>query len=191
MRVLILCLFLLTVCANAFYGFGDIGDSRLQSENNVYKPAGIVNWSLGAGLFNNPQNIVDYKMSFGFSRVGYSYNDGDESVSLYVIDFNLVSWSVTYKKVYFEVYGGFSYLLVGTNFSDFMQEKVGEEFFDVERIYPKYGYRLGYYVTDKILVSLRACYNYAMWRYTGSWKSNDSEILLIGGLGLSVQYNIF
>ena len=130
-------------------------------------------------------------MSFGFSRVGYSYNDGDESVSLYVIDFNLVSWSVTYKKVYFEVYGGFSYLLVGTNFSDFVQEKVGEEFFDVERIYPKYGYRLGYYVTDKILVSLRANYNYAMWRYTGSWKSNDSEILLIGGLGLSVQYNIF
>lgn len=190
MRLLVVCLMLSVVYANAFFTYGNFGDNRLQSENNVYKPGGIINYTLGVGVFDESQNIVDYKMSFGFTRAGYSYDDGDESVSFYMLDFNLVSWSVTYMKILFEAYAGFSYLLVGTNFSDFMEKKVGDEFIDHERIYPKYGYRLGYCVTDNLLVSLTANYNYVRWRGK-SWLGNDHATLLIGGFGLSVQYNIF
>ncbi|MCQ2107640.1 MAG: hypothetical protein MJZ05_02635 [Fibrobacter sp.] len=194
MRILVLLLFFLTVYANAFYAFGNVGDGRLQNENQVYRPAGIVNWSLGVGMFDEPQNIIDYKMSFGLSRIGYSYDDGKESVSLYVMDFNLVSWSATYKKFYFEVYGGFSYLLIGTNFSDYMQEKIGDEFINEERFYPKYGYRLGYYVMDNLMVSLTANYNLVKWRFgqeASSWDGENNGFLLMGGIGLSAQYNIF
>jgi len=192
MRILVLCLFLLATYANAFFAFGNLGDNRLQSENNVYRPAGIVNWSLGVGVFDEPQNLIDYKMSFGLTRIGYSFDDGNESVSLYVMDFNLISWSATYKNIYFEIYGGFSYLLFANNFSDYMQEKVGDEFIDQERVYPRYGYRLGYYVMDNLMVSLTANYNIVWWRYGhGSWNSNNNETLLIGGIGLSVQYNLF
>jgi len=74
-----------------------------------------------------------------------------------------------------------------------MEEKVGEKFIDQERIYPKYGYRLGYYVMDNLLVSVTANYNVVHWRYgkTRSWAGNNNESLFIGGFGLSVQYNIF
>jgi hypothetical protein len=193
MRLLVLCLFFVITYANAFFAYGNLGDSRLQSENNVYRPAGIVSYTVGVGVFDEPESIIDYKMSFGFTRSGYSYNDGNESVSLYILDLNLISWSVTVKKVYFEAYCGLSYLLKGTNFSDYMERKVGEEFIDQERIYPKYGYRLGYYVMDNLLVGVTANYNMVHWRYgkTRSWAGNNNESLFIGGIGLSVLYNIF
>ena len=192
MRILVLCLFLLTAYSNAFYAFGNIGDSRLQSENNVYKPGGIINWSLGVGFFDEPQNVVACKLFLGFSRMSYSYGNAKESVSLYMMDFNLISWSATYKNVYFEVYGGFSFLLMGTNFTSYMHEKVLDSFIDQERVYPKYGYRLGFYVVDKLMVSLTAHYNYVWWRYgDGSWDGSGQETLLVGGFGLSIQYNLF
>lgn len=191
MRVLVFLLLVAAVCANAFFAYGNLGDSRLQCENNVFHPAGIVNYTLGIGVFDEPKNIVDYKMSFGFTRSGYSYDDGNESVSLYILDFNFISWSVSYKNFYFEMYGGLSYLIAGTNFSDYMRTKVGNEVLDPERVYPKYGYRLGYYVKENLLVSLTANYNYVWWRYRSSWLRNNNELLLVGGIGISVQYNIF
>ena len=193
MRVLILCLFLVATYANAFFAFGNLGDSRLQCKNNVYRPAGIVGYTLGVGVFDEPENMVDYKMSFGLTRAGYSYDDGDESVSLYMLDIHLLSWSVKIHNVYVEAFGGLSYLLTYSNFSDYMEEKVGEKFIDQERLYPKYGFRLGYYVMDNLLVGVTANYNMVHWRYgnTRSWAGNNNESLFIGGVGLSVLYNIF
>lgn len=186
MRVLILCLFLVVSYANAFFAYGNLGDSRLQSNHHVYRPAGIVNYTLGIGFHDEPENIVDYKMSFGVTRLGYSYNDGDESVSLYMLDFNLLSWSVSYEKFYFEIFAGFSFRIAGTNFSDYMCENDGF----VERYSPKYGYRLGYYIKDNLLVAMTANYNYVLWRYE-SRIYNSNNMLLVGGIGISVQYNIF
>ena len=191
MRILALCLFLFAAYTNAFYAMGNIGDNRLQSGNDVYRPAGIVNYTLGLGVFDEPKNLVDYKMAFGFSRLGYSYDEGAESVSLYVLDFNLISWSITFRKVYFEAYVGFSYLLTGSNLTAPMKDDVYEDgFFDAERLYPKYGYRLGYYVMDNLMVAVTANYNYVWWIFDG-FEPYDHKTWLIGGFGLSVQYNIF
>jgi hypothetical protein len=46
---------------------------------------------------------------------------------------------------------------------------------------------------DNLLVGVTANYNMVHWRYgkTRSWNGNNNESLFIGGVGLSILYNIF
>lgn len=78
-RILILVLFICGFASAAFFDI-DIKDSRLQTENYVYKPSGILGFAAEFGVFNEPENTVDYTLAVGISRFGYSHSDGDVSI---------------------------------------------------------------------------------------------------------------
>lgn len=80
-RILTLVLFVCGFASAAFLDI-DIKDSRLQTENSVYKPGGILGFAAEFGVFNEPENMVDYTLAVGVSRFGYSHSDGDVSVTL-------------------------------------------------------------------------------------------------------------
>ena len=78
MRILVLLLFLLCVNAHAIFVSLSVNDSRLQTRNWVYKPSGMIGFSVEAGFFNEPENMIDYKLSVGIKRFGYSFDDGND-----------------------------------------------------------------------------------------------------------------
>ena len=83
MRILVLLLFLLCVNAHAIFVSLSVNDSRLQTRNWVYKPSGMIGFSVEAGFFNEPENMIDYKLSVGIKRFGYSFDDGNDVVSFW------------------------------------------------------------------------------------------------------------
>ena len=62
-RIAILVFILCVVHANAIYVSTSLGDSRLQDDNQIYKPGGIFHVSLEAGFFDEPENAFDYKLA--------------------------------------------------------------------------------------------------------------------------------
>ena len=92
-RILTLVLFVCGFASAAFLDI-DIKDSRLQTENSVYKPGGILGFAAEFGVFNEPENMVDYTLAVGVSRFGYSHSDGDVSVS---------AWDIYIKATVLEV----------------------------------------------------------------------------------------
>lgn len=188
MRILILCLFLLVSYANAFYAYGSVSDNRLQSERNVLRFVKKLKWSLGVGVFDEPRNILDYKMSLGFRRVEYSYSD-EKGTSRYVMDFDWMSWSVTYAPVYLEAFCGITYLLPKDNLLDYMDSRKSfEKLIDRVWVYPRYGFKLGFYVADDLMFALTANSSYVWWVYDKHYRRGNGT-LLIDGIGVSVQYN--
>ena len=113
-RILILVLFVCGFASAAFLDI-DIKDSRLQTENSVYKPGGILGFAAEFGVFNEPENMVDYTLAVGVSRFGYSHSDGDVSVSAWDIYIKPFVWSVTIKRIMFETYVGFGYVFSKNN----------------------------------------------------------------------------
>jgi hypothetical protein len=83
MRLLMLIVFLFFANANALYIALNVNDSRLQSKNWIYKPSGIIGFSIESGFFDEPENLVDYKLSIGIKRFGYSFDNGDGVLSFW------------------------------------------------------------------------------------------------------------
>ncbi len=185
-RILILVLF---ICgfANAAFLDIDLKDSRLQTENYVYRPGGILGFAAEFGVFNEPKNMVDYTLAVGVSRFGYSHSDGDVSVSAWDIYIKPLVWSVTIKRIMFEAYVGFGYVFSMNNFNpalvDDMEEDSGLHHGDF-----KFGYRLGYRITDQLQVSLVANYQVLIC----DWHANPGadDTMYTGGWGLNFQWNI-
>ena len=185
-RILTLVLFVCGFASAAFLDI-DIKDSRLQTENSVYKPGGILGFAAEFGVFNEPENMVDYTLAVGVSRFGYSHSDGDVSVSAWDIYIKPFVWSVTIKRIMFETYVGFGYVFSMNNFNsalvDDMEEDSGIHHGDF-----KYGYRLGYRRTDQLQVSVAANYQVLIC----DWHANPGgdDTMITGGLGLNFQWNI-
>ena len=152
-RILTLVLFVCGFASAAFLDI-DIKDSRLQTENSVYKPGGILGFAAEFGVFNEPENMVDYTLAVGVSRFGYSHSDGDVSVSAWDIYIKPLVWSVTIKRIMFEVNTGFGYIFSKNNFNPALVEDMEEEGFSLQQTNFKYGYRLGYRITDQLQVSM-------------------------------------
>ena len=155
-RILILVLFVCGFASAAFFDI-DIKDSRLQTENYVYKPSGILGFAAEFGVFNEPENTVDYTLAVGISRFGYSHSDGDVSISAWDIYIKPLVWSVTVKRIMFEVNTGFGYVFSKNNFNPALVEDMEEGSF-LQQTNFKYGYRLGYRITDQLQVSMIANY---------------------------------
>lgn len=183
-RILIFAL-LLCIQSHAIFLAGGIGDSRLQSENEIYRPSGIVGLSLETGFFNEPENIVDYKMSFVLKRFGYSHHDGDNSVSLWSFGIKPITWSVTLYNITFEIYGSFNYIFTASGITDkFENDRLYRETKAYSYTYG-YGYRLGYSINSQFFVALQMDMQYLDW-ISNPVKTN----VFIGGLGLSFQWNL-
>ena len=185
-RILILILF---VCgfANAAFLDIDFKDSRLQTENSVYKPGGILGFAAEFGVFNEPENMVDYTLAVGISRFGYSHSDGDVSVSAWDIYIKPFVWSVTIKQIMFEINTGFGYIFSKNNFSPELAEDM-EDGSILQQANFKYGYRLGYRITDQLQVSVVANYQVLIC----DWHANPGgdDTMRTGGWGLNFQWNI-
>lgn len=197
-RIIFALLLLCTLgTANAAYVSGTLQDSRIHESNHIYKPAGIIGFAVEGGFFNEPENIVDYTLGVGIRRFGYSHSDGDVSVSLWEFEFKPLTWSVTYKSVMLEFYLGLGYIFASSNVGEEMEEMFrgedarGNHNFLTDILYCtaiNYGYRLGYRITDQLMVSLVADYQTP----TEGWKYRYYETghFWVGGLGLNVQWNL-
>ena len=185
-RVLILVLFICSFASAAFLNI-DFKDSRLQTKNYVYKPGGILGFAAEFGVFNEPENMVDYTLAVGISRVGYSHSDGDVSVSAWDFYVKPLVWSVTIKRIMFEVYVGFGYVFSKNNFNPALVEDMEDGSIQQQTNF-KYGYRLGYRITDQLQISVVANYQVLIC----DWHANPGtdDTMHTGGWGLNFQWNI-
>lgn len=185
-RILILILLACCFCSAAFLNV-DVKDSRLQVNNDVYKPGGILGFAAEFGVFNEPENMIDYTLAIGVSRFGYSHSDGDVSVSAWDIYFKPMVWSITVKQVMFEINGGFGYVVSTNNFDPALVEDMEDGAIN-QHLNIKYGYRLGYRITDQIQVSLVANYQILVC----DWHARPGRVdtMVTGGWGLNFQWNI-
>ena len=193
-RILIFILFACCLCNAAFLDI-DLKDSKLQTDSRVYDPGSIIGFAFEFGLFNEPDNMIDYTLAVGFSRFGYSHSDGDVSVSAWDIYIKPMVWSVTIRRIMFEVNAGYGYILSTNNFNpeitdvmengfdnwDFMDQIIHKSVF-------KYGYRLGYRINDQLQVSLIANYQYFLCGWYGGSITNAH--IFTGGWGFNLQWNI-
>ena len=191
-KLILFVLLALCVNANAFFVGGNIWDSRIHSDNVIREPAGALGFSLETGVFDEPENFIDYKMSIELRRFGYSFDDGEQTVAFWGIGIKPMIWSVTYKKFVADAY--FSYFFIFNH--DKLNEKTEEkkESF-AHDLAGSYGFRLGYKLTDKLTLSVMGDFVQMDWRYRDTYNYDliDDGIAtyMIGGFGLSVLYNIF
>ena len=185
-RILILVLFICGFVSAAFLDI-DLKDSRLQTENYVYRPGGILGFAAEFGVFNEPKNMVDYTLAVGVSRFGYSHSDGDVSVSAWDFYVKPLVWSVTIKQIMFETYVGFGYVFSKNNFNPALVEDMENGPIQQQANF-KYGYRLGYRITDQLQVSMVANYQVLIC----NWHANPGgdDTMYTGGWGLNFQWNI-
>lgn len=57
----------------------------------------------GVRFFNEPENYVDYALAVGLRRWGYSYDNGNESVSVWSFELKPICWSVSIWKLMYGV----------------------------------------------------------------------------------------
>ena len=185
-RILILVLFICGFVSAAFLDI-DLKDSRLQTENYVFRPGGILGFAAEFGVFNEPKNMVDYTLAVEVSRFGYSHSDGDVSVSAWDFYVKPLVWSVTIKQIMFETYVGFGYVFSKNNFNPALVEDMENGPIQQQANF-KYGYRLGYRITDQLQVSLVANYQVLIC----DWHANPGadDTMYTGGWGLNFQWNI-
>lgn len=193
-RVLILILFVCGLSSAAFLDV-EFKDSRLQTDNEVFEPGGILGFGIEFGTFNEPKQMVDYTLAVGISRFGYSHSNGRMSVSVWDFYIKPLVWSITVRKFVFEMNFGIGFILSMNNFNREMEDVIKkgydrEIFFEyvVHRGIVKYGYRLGYRITEQMQVSLVANYQYLWCGWYGS--SSVRNRVFTGGWGLNFQWNI-
>lgn len=191
MRILILLLIFFCVNAHALFVSLNINDSRLQTKNWIYKPSGIIGMSVEAGFFNEPENMIDYKLSVGVKRFGYSFDGGEDVVSFWGLDLKPCTWSVTYRKIMFELFPSLSWHFAQNNLNKRMNEKGFSSLIDEKRFALGYGYRLGYNITEHLLIALYADYKFMNWDYKNTEGVVDDLYpnYIMGGWGLSAQWN--
>ena len=193
-RVLILILFVCGLSSAAFLDV-EFKDSRLQTDNEVFEPGGILGFGIEFGTFNEPKQMVDYTLAVGISRFGYSHSNGRMSVSVWDFYIKPLVWSITVRKFVFEMNFGIGFILSMNNFNREMEDVIKkgydrESFFEyvVHRGIVKYGYRLGYRITEQMQGSLVANYQYLWCGWYGS--SSVRNRVFTGGWGLNFQWNI-
>jgi len=180
MRILAIALFVLCTSAHAVFIASSIGYNYILEDAPILDPAGIISWSAEVGFGNEPQNFVDYKFSFEIKRTGYSWKGGEESVSLYLFSIKPITWSITYKKIMFEVFASISQPFYSCNMDEQRGERYGKVFFENDGVLG-YGFRLGYNLNEHLLLALKLD--------TSLIQYENADVFGVGGWGLSAQWN--
>lgn len=175
MRRVILALFILCSCANAFFVDATIQDSRIVGDNSVYKPQGIVGFAFEVGAFNETENTIDYTLALGIRRYGYSYYDGEKEAVSWEIEFKPLIWTVWWRNLYVEAYAGIGKNFAGINYSPYAPRVYKEWVFN-------YGSRFGYRVNQQFMVGVTYTKQYIL--------GVSNKMPFLGGWGLNVQYNL-
>lgn len=190
-RLIAVLIVLLCINANAFFAGANIWDSRIQSDNIVYKPGGVIGFAIEAGVFNEPENMVDYKMSLELRRFGYSFDNGNESVIFWSVGLRPLSWSFTYRKFIVEAYVSLFMVFSHDELNKETEKKL-DDF--VDYFTGSYGFKLGYRLNDKLTISLMGDFVQLELRFNEGRNYSfidDFTTYMVGGIGLSIQYNIF
>ena len=82
----------------------------------------LLDFRLKQFFFDEPENLVDYKLSIGIKRFGYSFDNGDGVLSFWGVDLKPCTWSITYKKVMLEAYPSISWHFAQQNLRKRMYE---------------------------------------------------------------------
>ena len=189
MRFVLIVVALCVINANAFFVGGRIGESRLQSENVIYKPAGIVALSLESGFFDEIDNSVDYSMSFELKRFGYAYNDGDNSVAFWSVGLKPMIWTFSFWQMYVQGYLSLAFIAVHDEFESAMEEHYFDGF-DSHRFFWGSSLAIGYRIQEKLSVALSYDIN-TLFILESRSKYRYETNYSIAGIGLSVMYNLF
>ena len=189
-RIILAFLLFCVVQANAIYISTSIGDSRIQSENKIYKPGGIIHCAFEAGIFNESDDIVDFKFAIGIDRFGYSHSNGDKSVSLWEVYLKPVIFSITKNNVMFEIAPYLGKLLYASGLTDNDNQLLFHGDF-ISQFTVGYEYRLGYNINERFFVGLTANYHRVLYGFHHNEHPQVGEDhFLIGGWGLNFQYNL-
>lgn len=186
--ILLICLFI--SISNAIYLEASFQDSRMQWDNHIYNPGGILGYTLHVGFFNEPENILDFKTGFELKKFGYShkFKGNEKSTALWSIGLRPLIVSVSYWNVVFETYGSLSYIFANKNITPYMKEKLYRR--DKPDSYTcGYGYKLGYRFKKDFETGITANYSLLNWRLPS--QKDDSEGQLIGGFGLYFSWNVW
>lgn len=186
-RFLAIVLFLV-VHSNAFFVAGGIGDSRMQVKNQIYKPAGIVGFSLETGVFDEPQRISDFAMSLELRRFGYSHHDGEQSVAFWSLGAKPFLWTLRIWRIYLRSYFSIMYVFASDNLED-VENINNDSIHGAPFVSFAMGAGLGYKLDEKWQVGLFYDIRYTGLREKETFQSADTYIF--GGFGFSVQYHIF
>lgn len=189
MRIVLIVIALCVINANAFFVGGRIGESRLQSENVIYKPAGIVALSIESGIFDESENSIDYSMSFELKRFGYSYNDGDDNVAFWSVGLKPGIWTFSFWQMYVQGYLSLAFIVAHDEFESAMEEHYFDGF-NSHRLFWGSGLAIGYRVQEKLSVGLSYDIN-TLFIHDSRRKYRYVINYSIAGIGFSVQYNLF
>ena len=190
-------LMICVTCSYAAFMDIDLKDSRLQSDNTIFLSGGILGFAAEFGVFDEPQNLIDYTLSVGVQRFGYSHSNGDVSVSFWNFYIKPFIWSVAIKNVVFEVNSGIGYIFTTNNLNHEFNHVFRDDFKNSgtwtivsKHLVWLYGYRLGYRIMDRFVISLVANYQ----KYFSAWYKdccrNEHRGFLMGGWGVNFQWNI-
>ena len=193
-RILTLVLFVCGFASAAFLDI-DIKDSRLQTENSVYKPGGILGFAAEFGVFNEPENMVDYTLAVGISRFGYSHSDGDVSVSFWEFYFKPITISFTKHNIMFEVAPFTGVIITANNLDDYNDtllfhrpEPYRADIY-IYRLTVGYENRLGYQINKMFFIGLTTNYRFLAYGIHRR-RYHKEERPFMGGWGLNFQYNL-
>ncbi|MCF0225708.1 MAG: hypothetical protein HUK20_15690 [Fibrobacter sp.] len=187
-KILIIALFIV-VNANAFFAGASIGDSRLQSKTLVYKPAGVVAFSLDVGVFDEPENYIDYSLALNIRRFGYSYFDGDKSISFWSIGLKPMIWNFSYKHFFVQTFLSINYIISHDYLGEYIEEKYFTGF-KSQQFHLGFGVALGYRFNKKIWLGI-SYEEQTMYFHDSDLNHGDEYGYGMGGINLAVQYNIF
>lgn len=189
-RIILAFLLFCVVQANAIYISTSVGDSRIQTNNKIYKPGGIIHWAFEIGFFNEPGDSSDYKLAIGIDRFGYSHSNGDKSVSIWEVYFKPVILSITQYNVMFEIAPYLGKLLYASGLTDNDNQLLFHGDF-ISQFTVGYEYRLGYNINERFFVGLTANYHRVLYGFHHNEHPQVGEDhFLMGGWGLNFQYNL-
>ncbi len=190
-RIILAFLLFCVAQANAIYFSTSLGYSRLQEDNQIYKPGSILHVSFETGFFNEPENDLDYKLAFGIDRFGYSHSNGEVSVSFWEVYFKPIAMSFTKHNIMFEV-APFTGIMIAANNLDNYNDTLLFHRPEAYRYRITLGYedRLGYQINKMFLIGLTANYRFLIYGIHRSRRFHKEERPFMGGWGLNFQYNL-
>jgi len=169
--------------SNSSFISANVQDSRIQFRSFVYNPGGVIGGNIRFGIFNEPENTLDFYTSIAISRFGYSHtiNGHTYVTDFWCVDLIPLNASVTYRKFEFEVRYLFSYAIIRNRIPEhynviFHGNGLTPHFFG-------YGYTLGYRLKNEITIGINATY------HVSEWENQDGTYPwgLIGGIGLEIK----
>lgn len=186
-KYLVLIISLIQMSHGAFVGVS-LFDSRIQADNYVYREGGIIGGEIEVGVFNEDENILDFKSSIAISNFGYSheFNNETNNTEYVSVDICPIDVSLTYKRVFVELDMSIGYPILYIGLSKEQKDQWYSN--SATPGFLSYNYKFGYKLKNHYSIALTANYHGNVW-YSSIDKA-ESDLRWLGGVGLNLRYNM-